>query len=111
MTTVTFTRINNQIKVSAYDHAYGSEMVCNAVSVMMYSLEAWLLNNPEMVKRHTSEFRPGYANIEFKAIEGEVYTILDFIICGLRQVENTYGRQFIALNVSKDIEKLVRTRF
>ena len=111
MTTVTISKINNLIKVTAHDHAYGSEMVCNAVSVMIYSLEAWILNNPELVKSHESDFRPGDAYIKFVATDAEVFSILDFIVTGLLQVENTYGRQFIAVNVSEEIKSLLGGKF
>ena len=111
MTTVTFSKIGSRIKVCAHDHAYGSEMVCNAVSVMMYSLEAWILNNPKAVKNHESDFKPGEAIISFSPEDCDVYTILGFVIIGLAQVEHTYGRQFIALNVSKEILTLTGANF
>ena len=111
MTTITFMKLGNRIKITAHDHAYGSEMVCNAVSVMMFSLEAWLVSNPEMVKHHESEFKSGHAEIEFTPIEAEMYTILGFVILALAEIELNYGRDFIALNVSEEIKELTGARF
>lgn len=111
MTTVTFTKINNLIRISAHDHTYEPQMVCNAVSVMMYSLEAWLINNRSLVKKHESDFKAGDAVITIIPDDWEVYSILDFIICGLEQIEHTYGRQLLALNVSKELEEVLGTRF
>ena len=108
MTTVTFSKIENRVKVCAYNHAYGSEIVCNGISIMMYSLEAWLLNHSDYVRGHESEFKPGRAEIEFTPIEAEVYDILGFVIEGLEQVEHTYGRQFITVNVSEALKTLIR---
>lgn len=111
MTTITFSKKNNQIRVTAHDHAYGSEMVCNAVSVMMYTLEAWLLSNTDLVKHHVSEFKSGDAWISFIPNDCEVYTVLGFMIVGLAEIEHNYGRQFIALSVSDEIKKLTGARF
>lgn len=111
MTTITFTKTNNQIKVVAHDHAYGSQMVCNAVSVMMYTLEAWLLNNTDLVKHHVSDFKSGDASIAFIPNDCDVYTVLGFIIIGLAEIEHNYGRQFIALSVSDEIKSLTGVKF
>lgn len=111
MTTITFSKTNNQIKVTAHDHAYGSEMVCNAVSVMMYTLEAWCLNNSDLIKHHSSDFRAGDAYVSFIPNDCEVYAILGFMIIGLAEIEHNYGRQFLALSVSDEIKKLTGVSF
>lgn len=111
MTTITFLKLGNRIKISAHDHAYGSEMVCNAVSIMLFSLEAWLESCPDMIKNHESEFKPGHAEIEFTPVECEIYTVLAFIIVALYEIEVNYGRKFIALNVSEEIKELTGARF
>lgn len=111
MTTVTFTKTNNEIRVSAHDHAYGNSAVCNAVSGMMFSLEAWILNNPDCVKKHSSDFKAGDARVSFVAVAPEVYTVLGFMIVGLAQVEHNYGRKFLTLNVSDEVKSLVGVRF
>lgn len=108
MTTVTFSMIENRVKVCAVDHAYGCEIVCNGISIMMYSLEAWILNHSDCVKGHESEFKPGRAEIEFTPIESEVFDILGFVVLGLEQIEHTYGRKFITVNVSEALKTLIR---
>ena len=107
MTTVTFSENNNLIRVTAHDHAYGSEIVCNGVSVLMYALEAWLLNHPDCVCNHESEFKSGRAEIEFVPTSDEVYQILGFVYEGLLQVEYSYGEKFIRVNASEGLRKLM----
>ena len=104
MTTVTFSEDNNRIRVTAIDHAYGSDAVCNGVSIMMYSLESWLLNNSDSISGHESEFKSGKAEIEFTSVSNKVYTVLDFVRQGLEQVEYTYGDKFLKVNVSEKLK-------
>ena len=108
MTTVTISKYNNRIRVSAIDHAYGSEAVCAGISVMMYALEAWLLNHHDYVRAHESRFKSGQAEIEFLPLDPKAYTILGFIADGLEQVEHSYGKQFLTVNVADELKELIR---
>ena len=108
MTTVTFSMDDNRIRVFALDHAYGSQMVCNGISIMLYYLEAWLLNNPGSNRGHESEFKPGRAEILFIPNEARVFDILGFVIEGLEQVEYSYGSEFITVKVSEALKNLIR---
>lgn len=107
MTTVTFSNRHNHIRVTAYDHAYGSDAVCNGISALLYSLESWLLNHPKEVKAHESDFVSGKAEIEFIPASINVLKILGFVYQGLRQIEHTYGKNFISVNVSEELEELM----
>ena len=111
MTTVTIQKNHNKIKLSAHDHAYGSNEVCNGISTLFYSMEAWILNNPERVQKHESEFKPGEAYIEFLSQDYGIYEILKFVIIGLVEMEHSYGKRFISVNVSDDIKNLVGVSF
>ena len=108
MTTVTLSKYNNRVRVSAIDHAYGSEQVCAGISVMMYALEAWLLNHHEYIRAHESRFKSGQAEIEFTPVSPTVYAVLGFVADGLEQVEHSYGKKFITVNVADELKNLIR---
>lgn len=107
MTTVTISMIENRVKVCAVDHAYGSNLVCAATSILMFTLEAWLLNHSDYVKKHKGELKPGKTEIEFIPVKAEVYDILGFLFEGLDQLEHSYG-EFLSVNVSEALKTLIR---
>lgn len=107
MTTITFSKDNKTIRVEANDHAYGSDVVCNGISALIYSLESWLINHPNSVKCHESEFKTGKVKIEFVPIDPKVFIILGFVYGGLLQIEYSYGRKYICVNAPDEVKDLM----
>lgn len=104
MTTVTFSQKGSRIIVSAREHATGSPEVCSGISMMLCTLEAWLINNPDNWIFHRGRLDPGDTVIEFVPAKYEVYTILDYIILGLKQLEYSYGKEFVTVKVEETLE-------
>ena len=107
MTTISFVRDDhrNTIRVSAHNHT--QSIVCNAVSMMMYSLESWLINHSDYVKSHESEFKSGDAYIEFVPRKSEIYIILAFIYEGLLDLEYSYGKELVSISCDDTLKMLM----
>ena len=105
MTTVSFALINKRVRVTATEHTMS--LVCHGVSAFMFALESYLLNHSDLAKHHKSDFKAGYAEIEFTPLEWDIYPILGFIYEGLLQIEHTYGKQFLVVNISENLKSLL----
>lgn len=101
MTTIDVITINDTFRITAYDHATGSEKVCAAISTLMYTLEGWLINNPSSSKNHISELKSGYAFIEFEMLDDKAKAVTSAIVFGLMQLENAYG-DYLKVRIDKE---------
>ena len=106
MTRVNITDIDKHIYITARDHATGSKEVCAAVSALMYMFEGYLRNEEPKVKNHKSEFRDGYATIEFDAIRFDVYHALECFVIGLLQIEGSYP-DYLKVDIDRGIAHLI----
>lgn len=111
MTTVTIDSTKRIVRITAKDHAYGNDKVCNGISTLLLTLESYLVNNPERISKHKSHIEPGDIEIMFAVKRFEMYAILEFVIIGLLQIENEYGNEFISVNVSDEINSLMGGKF
>lgn len=109
MTEITISMKYDKVKIRAKGHATGSEQVCSAISALMYSLEAWIINNPDCVRKYFSDFEAGDVHIEFIPVESESYTALEFLVTGLVSLAKNYG-EYVTVSVSSEISHLLRTR-
>ena len=110
MTNIDVFMKENTVIIKAKGHATGNNSVCGAISGMMFALEAWLVNNKDLVRKHSFDFDEGESRIEFIPVESESFTVLEFVLIGLYEFEQNY-REYMKLNISDDISHLLRTRF
>ena len=99
MTIVNMKYEDGVVFVSGISHATGSPETCNGISSLFYALEGYLANNEIKVKNHVSDFRPGYAFIEFEPLSSELVPILQMFYIGISQIVNTYDEKFAKIRV------------
>lgn len=109
MTKIKIDKKDDRVVIKAKGHATGSEQVCSAISTLIYSLEAWIANNPDCIKKHFCELDEGEAFISFIPVESESYTALEFFVVGLVNIAKSY-EEYVTVSVSSEISHLLRTR-
>lgn len=109
MTKIKIDKKDDRVVIKAKGHATGSNEVCSAISALICSLEAWIVNNPDCVRKHFSDIEAGDVHIEFVPVESESYTALEFLVIGLVNLAKNYG-EYVTVSVSSEISHLLRTR-
>lgn len=109
MTRVNISKEGEKIKIKANGHATGSDMACNAISALVFTLEAWIVNNSFSVRKHYSSFDLGDATIEFIPVESDSYTALEFFIIGMIEIEHNYS-EYMELNLDSEVYSLIGTK-
>lgn len=109
MTNIKIHKKDDRVVIKATGHATGNNRVCGAISGMVFALEAWLVNNPDCIKKHFCELDEGEAFISFVPVESESYTVLEFFVIGLVTIAKNYG-EYVTVSVSSEISHLLRTR-
>lgn len=72
----------------------GDDAVCNAISMLTYSVACYIDNTSDLIEKHTFEAHPGYALITFnyKKESSEIVRFLTLAICNL---EYTYPSNIV----------------
>lgn len=91
MTSVTFEHKCAEYKISAKEHATGSEAACAAVSGLMYALAGYLINAERegIVQDVRGHLSPGDA-VQQWCGGSEAEAVYDLVVIGLMQIARSY---------------------
>jgi len=87
MTNISLGRQGNRYHIEANGHATGSNEVCACISYTIYSLLAYLENNP--IKVLEKEMDDGFSRIEW---EDDTDTVYEYICLSLMQLSANYPK-------------------
>jgi len=96
MTNITINRNNDLIQIVSSGHAgysdSGSDIVCSAISFMIYSWIEYCMRkaNERRIKIVRQELISGNVNIVISDIDNSTLEALKMLVCGFELLQNTY---------------------